>query len=251
MPEPVLLKLGGSVLTRKGGDGEIRYDTLEDVGKEIGSRRDIPLLIVHGAGSCGHPEAHRYGLMQGLNAGNREGIMVTHRAVSRLNTALVDALQEHGTGAVGISPLASCYAESGRIRSMEWRNLREMVNRSLVPVLHGDVVMDGERGVTIVSGDQLVVYLAEVLGFSRVGLATDVPGVLDNDRVIAEITPETVGRLRFGSSSHTDVTGGMEGKVQELVRLAREGICSEIFHVSRLGAFLDGQPHGGTVVRAG
>jgi isopentenyl phosphate kinase len=53
------------------------------------------------------------------------------------------------------------------------------------------------------------------------------------------------------SSSHTDVTGGMEGKVHELVRLAREGVRSDIFHVSRLGAFLDGEPHGGTVVRAG
>ena len=93
MPEPVLLKLGGSVLTRKGVGGEISRDTLETVSRVIGSRPDIPLLIVHGAGSCGHPEAHRYGLMQGLNAGNREGVMVTHRAVSRLNTALVDALR--------------------------------------------------------------------------------------------------------------------------------------------------------------
>jgi isopentenyl phosphate kinase len=251
MPEPVLLKLGGSVLTRKGGSGEIRYDTLEAVGREIGARPGIPLLIVHGAGSCGHPEAHRYGLTEGLHAGNREGILVTHRAVSRLNTALVDVLREYGTGAVGISPLASCYAESGRIRSMEWRNLREMVNRSLVPVLHGDVVMDGDRGVTIISGDQLLVYLAGVLGATRVGLATDVPGVLDNDRVVPEITPESAGRIRFGSFSPTDVTGGMEGKVQELLRLARENVRSEIFHVSRLGAFLDGKPHGGTVVSAG
>ncbi len=251
MPEPVLLKIGGSVLTRKGVGGEISRDTLEAVSRVIGSRPDIPLLIVHGAGSCGHPEAHRYGLMQGLNAGNREGVMVTHRAVSRLNTALVDALREQGIMAVGIPPLASCYAESGRIRSMEWRNLHEMMNRSLVPVLHGDVVMDGERGVTIVSGDQLVGYLARVLRILRVGLATDVAGVLDNGRVVPEITPESADRLCFTSSTHTDVTGGMEGKVQELVRLAREGVCSEIFHVSRLGAFLDGEPHGGTVVRAG
>jgi isopentenyl phosphate kinase len=251
MSEPVLLKLGGSVLTRKDADGEIRYDTLESVGKEIGSRGDIPLMIVHGAGSCGHPEAHRYGLVQGLSRENREGIFVTHRAVTRLNTEIVSSLRKYGTEAIGISPLAGCYAESGRIVSMEWHNLREMVDHSLVPVLHGDVVMDGTRGVTIVSGDQLVVYLARALGISRVGLATDVPGVLDGERVIGEITPASVGTLHLGSSLHTDVTGGMEGKVQELVVLAREGICSEIFHVTKLGAFLDGRPHGGTVVRGG
>jgi isopentenyl phosphate kinase len=251
MPEPVLLKLGGSVLTRKEGKGEIRYDTLDTVGKEIGSRRDIPLLIVHGAGSCGHPEAQRYGLMQGLTSNNREGIAVTHRAVSQLNTEVVTALRRYGTEAIGVSPLAACYAESGRISSMEWHNLREMVSRSLVPVLHGDVVMDGARGVTIVSGDQLVVHLARVLGFKKIGLATDVRGVLDGDEVIPEITPESVGTLRFNPSLHTDVTRGMEGKVRELVLLAREGVSSEIFHITKLGAFLDGRPHGGTVVRGG
>jgi isopentenyl phosphate kinase len=251
MPEPVLLKLGGSVLTRKEGAGEIRYETLDSVGKEIGSRRNIPLLIVHGAGSCGHPEAYRYGLVQGLSRENREGIFMTHEVVSRLNTEVVSSLRKYGTEAIGISPLAGCYAKSGRIVSMEWHNLQEMVSRCLVPVLHGDVVMDATRGVTIVSGDQLVVHLARVLGISRIGLATDVPGVLDGDRVIPEITPASAGALCLGSSVHTDVTGGMEGKVQELVGLAREGVSSEIFHVTRLGAFLDGRPHGGTVVRGG
>jgi isopentenyl phosphate kinase len=251
MSDTVLLKLGGSVLTRKGVEGEIRHDILDAVGREIGSRKDIPLLIVHGAGSCGHPEAHRYGLMEGLTGANREGIAVTHRAVSQLNTEIVTTLRNYGTEAIGIHPLHACYAESGRIRSMQWHNLQEMLNRSLVPVLHGDVVMDGSRGVTIVSGDQLVVCLARLLRFDRIGLATDVPGVFDGDTVIPEITPESFPGLRLASSRHTDVTGGMEGKVQELLALAREGMCAEIFHVRKLGAFLDGQPHGGTVVRGG
>ena len=134
---------------------------------------------------------------------------------------------------------------------MEWRNLREMMNRFLVPVLHGDVVMDGEQGVTIVSGDQLVVYLAGVLGISRIGLATDVPGVLDGGRVVPEITPASADGSALTPRPLPMSPGGMEGKVQELVRLAREGVRSEIFHVNRLGAFLDGEPHGGTVVRAG
>jgi isopentenyl phosphate kinase len=47
------------------------------------------------------------------------------------------------------------------------------------------------------------------------------------------------------------VTGGMEGKVRELLMLARNGTSSVIFHVDRIGDFLDGRPHGGTVVRGG
>jgi isopentenyl phosphate kinase len=111
--------------------------------------------------------------------------------------------------------------------------------------------MDGVKGVSIISGDQLVVYLARALRFGRIGLATDVPGVLDGDRVIPVITVCSAGTLPFRASRHTDVTGGMEGKVRELIDLAREGTSSAIFHVDRLGDFLDGKPTGGTVVRGG
>ncbi len=251
MPEPVLLKLGGSVLTKKGGPGIVRQENLALISREIAGHRRVPLLIVHGAGSCGHPEAHRFRLMEGLTVETLEGVFITHRAVSRLNSIVVTALREQGIEAIGIHPLDSCYAENGRIVSMECRHIREMLCRGIVPVLHGDVVMDGMKGATIVSGDQLVSYLGHALRFGRIGLATDVPGVLAGDAVIPVLTPQTIGQVRIGSSLHTDVTGGMEGKIRELLELAREGTCSEIFHVEQTGAFLDGRPHGGTVVRGG
>jgi isopentenyl phosphate kinase len=116
-------------------------------------------------------------------------------------------------------------------------------------VIHGDVVMDLSRGACIVSGDQLVRYLAVALKINRVGLATDVPGVLDGGVVVPEITNKTVPNLQIGSSHHTDVTGGMRGKIDELLGLADAGIRSDIFHVSRIPDFLCGAGHGGTIVR--
>ena len=85
----------------------------------------------------------------------------------------------------------------------------------------------------------------------RIGLATDVPGVFGDGRVIPEITPAMEETLKIGDSGHADVTGGMKGKVDELLALAAKGIPSDIFHVSRIGDFLDGRPHGGTRVRRG
>ena len=119
----------------------------------------------------------------------------------------------------------------------------------MVPVIHGDVVMDLSKGACIVSGDQLVRYLAVGLAISRVGLATDVPGVLDGERVVPEITRDTMPTLRIGNSMHTDVTGGMRGKINELLELADAGIGADIFHVSRVADFLAGASHGGTMVR--
>jgi isopentenyl phosphate kinase len=251
MPETVLLKLGGSVVTRKDSEGEIRDEVLDRISREISGRSALPLLIVHGAGSCGHPEARKFGLSAGLSQGNLAGVEMTHKAVSRLNTRLVESLRRVGCEAIGIHPFHAAYAENGRLIAMETRHIRQMIDRAMVPVLHGDVVMDGACGVSIISGDQLVVFLAQALGIRRVGLATDVEGVFDGERVIPEITPRLAGTIAIGASRHTDVTGGMEGKVRELLMLARNGTSSVIFHVDRIGDFLDGRPHGGTVVRGG
>ncbi|HVP94211.1 MAG TPA: isopentenyl phosphate kinase [Methanoregulaceae archaeon] len=249
MSERVLLKIGGSVITDKSVQGLIRYDEIERISHVIASRHDLSLLLVHGAGSCGHPEASRYRLSGGVSEANRAGIFETHQAVARLNSGFVRALREDGAEAVGIHLLSAGFADNGRLLSGEFPQIDRMISLGIIPVLHGDVVMDRTRGACIISGDQLVNILAENLGMTRIGVATDVPGVLCDGEVIPEITPETQKTLKIGASVHTDVTGGMSGKVSELLLLAERGISSDIFHASRIGDFLDGRPHGGTRVK--
>ena len=186
---------------------------------------------------------------QGSVRRKTEGIFVTHRAVSSLNDEVVAALREEGVAAIGVHPLHTGIADNGRLVGFECRHLETMLMLGMVPVIHGDVVMDLSRGACIVSGDQLVRYLAVALGISRVGLATDVPGVLDGGVVVPKITRKTVPALQIGNSNHTDVTGGMRGKINELLELADAGIGSDIFHVSRIADFLAGSGHGGTIVR--
>jgi isopentenyl phosphate kinase len=249
MSERVLLKLGGSVITDKGSGGVIREDVISDLSDSIAARKGTSFVIVHGAGSCGHPEADRYRIAAGVGNDNREGIWITHRAVSRLNDRVVQSLRDHGVEAVGIQSLSSCIADNGRLVSCENRPLEKMLGLGMVPVLHGDVVMDMSRGACIVSGDQLVRVLSLSLHIDRIGLATDVNGVFGDGSVIPEITPGMADTLTFTDPKHTDVTGGMKGKVQELLLLAGAGVPSDIFHVSRTGDFLDHRPHGGTKVR--
>lgn len=248
MSEPVLLKLGGSVVTEKRRGGTIDRPAIGEIAAALGEA-DFAGAVVHGAGSCGHPEAHRYGLAQGADRSTRTGIPVTHEAVASLNRAVVAELRAAGLDAVGIHPLAACTAEDGRIASFEVEPLRLLLGLGCVPVLHGDVVMDRHRGACIVSGDQLVGYLAPELGISRVGLVTDVPGVFGlSGAVIPRISRAGAGGLALGASRATDVTGGMGGKVAELLRLADEGIASQIFGRDRLADFLAGRPHGGTEI---
>lgn len=248
MTETVILKLGGSVITDKSGECAIDHASLHEIAGQLAAQRDSGLVLVHGAGSCGHPEARRYRINDGLASENVPGVYHTHTAVSRLNAAVVDALRDAGVEAIGIHPLDLALAEGGRLASFEIRHIAEMIGHGIVPVLHGDVVMDCLKGACIVSGDQLVTHLAAGLGSKRVGLATDVPGVLQNGSVVPRIDRDIAKSLEIGGSTNTDVTGGMRGKITELLALADAGIDSHIFHVSKIGRFLDGTEHGGTVV---
>ncbi len=249
MSDRVILKLGGSVITDKSADCAINRVQLASIAVSIARARTAGIVVIHGAGSCGHPEAKRYKLDTGAITGQTEGIYVTHRAVSRLNEEVVASLREQGVAAIGVHPLHTAIADNGRLVNFECRHLKTMLELGMVPVIHGDVVMDLSKGACIVSGDQLVRYLAVGLAISRVGLATDVPGVLDGERVVPEINRDTMPTLRIGNSIHTDVTGGMRGKINELLELSNAGIGSDIFHVSRVADFLSGASHGGTTIK--
>jgi isopentenyl phosphate kinase len=249
MSETVILKLGGSAVTRKYEPGVIDLTRIRETAEVLSAAGPLPLVIVHGAGSCGHPEAEHYRIQEGVTRENAGGIAATHAAVRRLNESFVAVLREYGVDAVCMHPFCSSLAENGRLVYAGEAQIREMLKLGVVPVLHGDVVMDTARGACIVSGDQIVPAMAAALNAARVGVATDVPGVLSDGTVVPVITRENAGSIDLGTSSHTDVTGGMQGKVNELLLLADKGIPSHIFHISRVADFLAGKPHGGTTVR--
>ena len=64
--EPVILKLGGSVITDKAADqGIVREADLLRIAKEVSEYRG-KMIVVHGAGSFGHTYAKKYGLDMGF-----------------------------------------------------------------------------------------------------------------------------------------------------------------------------------------
>mgnify|MGYP001767252213 CR=1 FL=1 len=252
MPDRTILKIGGSVITHKaGGDtGTVREDVLREVAKALREYSDIPLILIHGAGSCGHPQAKRYRIQEGVSKNNRVGIYETHLAVSSLNELVVRTLRNEGLEAISVHPFQGMVASGGELSGYCLDHINLMLDLGMVPVLHGDVVMDTMKGACIVSGDQLVRVLAEKLSIDRIGLATDVAGVLDVDgTVVRELRRNMAHTIRIGGSGHVDVTGGMQGKITELLRLADRGIESEIFHISKLREFLSGTNHGGTRIK--
>ncbi len=233
MTEIKILKIGGSVLTDKTVLESAKMEAIERIAAEIAGH-DSGLILVHGAGSFGHIHAKNYSLVERFS---REGVLETHRSVVRLNDLVVEALRRAGSSPVPVHPLSCTILRDGRIEAMQIDQFGEMVDWGLVPVLHGDVAVDRSRGAGIVSGDQLVTHLARSLEPEIVALGTAVDGVIFNGKVLAEVKREDLPEIgtELGPSAGVDVTGGMRGKLEELLDLADEGISSLIFNAEKAG----------------
>jgi isopentenyl phosphate kinase len=139
--------------------------------------------------------------------------------------------------ALPIHPLDSVALDAGRIAHFDMTTLDLMLENNIIPVLHGDVVMDSANGFNILSGDQIVGYLAQRMRPEKIGIGTDVDGIVYKGEKIGHLNASEFEKYRkeIVGSSVVDVTGGMLSKVSELVEIAKAGIQSEIFNATRDG----------------
>lgn len=238
----VILKIGGSVITEKDSDipERAKMDVIDRISQEIAafkseSEVQDSLILIHGAGSFGHPQAMKYRLNEEFNA---EGAYLTHVSVKKLNSIVLESLNRAGVRALPLNPLSSCLLDNGKLVNLEFPQIKIMLEKGIVPVLHGDVVMDRAKGAGVLSGDRLVPYLASLVNAEKIGAGSDVDGVIDEKgAVIKKITPLSFVDVKqsIRGSNSIDVTGGMSGKVSELIELSKKGISSRIFNASRKG----------------
>jgi isopentenyl phosphate kinase len=259
----LVLKIGGSVLTDKNRPSTPKPEQIRRIAAEIKAGLSSKLVLIHGAGSFGHHQAREFGLKSGLNDRSIRGIMPTHNAVRELNDMIVEALYENGVYAAPVHPLSACVLKDGRVEHMCLDVIDRMLAAGIVPVLHGDVVTDSVKGIDVLSGDQLVACLAKALGAEKVGIGTNVDGVYAGIRtnggdakdfkIISAITPSNLNLIKasLSGSGGVDVTGGMYGKIMELMELTGSGVVSCVFNAEKPGnvmRFLRGENVEGTLI---
>lgn len=241
----MIVKLGGSLVTEKDERETVDVDALATASERLGEADISDLVLVHGGGSFGHKHAAEYGVSSTEGTTEPIAIRSIHDAMGRLQSVVLDHLNEQGVPAVPVRPFSMGFRPEPGSVSMATSHLAAMIEEGFVPVLHGDVFTTRSDGVTIVSGDELVVKLAAELDADRVGLCGSVRGVLDDDgSVIPEIhSIETVAAV-LGESESTDVTGGMAAKVALLLDA---GVPAQVFDLDGLREFLDGGTPGTTI----
>jgi isopentenyl phosphate kinase len=144
-------------------------------------------------------------------------------AAARLNQIVTDVFVAEGVPIVSLPPSASARCDDGRLSYLDTFVLRAVLEHGLVPLVQGDVALDTVRGATIVSTEDVFIYLVREFQPTHILLAGEVAGVYEHpdmpDAIIPLITPNNVEQYTSAlSGSHgTDVTGGMIGKVKQML----------------------------------
>ncbi|OGG71844.1 hypothetical protein A3E65_02815 [Candidatus Kaiserbacteria bacterium RIFCSPHIGHO2_12_FULL_56_13] len=97
MKGPMIIKLGGSIITeKKSGKPVARVREIKRLAREIAkAHRGRPLILLYGGGSFGHPLARQYRLSgRALSRGAFFGLGKTSAAMRVLGEVLAGALMD-------------------------------------------------------------------------------------------------------------------------------------------------------------
>ncbi len=241
----VMLKLGGSVITNKKTPKTPNLGTIQRLAKEVSDADIGSLIIVHGGGSFGHPLAKQHKIKVGYKEPSQiPGFSETHQAMLELNKLVVDALIRRNIAAFSVSPSSFIVTKAGRIQTLCDSALTRLLATGFVPVLFGDVVLDSSIGFTILSGDQLIAFLATKFMAEKIVLGVDVDGLYTADPK-TDISAQLIRHIRLQElkgllhnleeAKVTDVTGGMLGKMLELIPAIGAGVRAVIVNASKNG----------------
>ncbi len=248
-----VIKLGGSIITRKDEAFTPSLSTINRVAKELARiYTDAKLAIVLGGGSYGHYAAAQ---QREHDSSAVHALYAVAAAMNELALLVADILALNGIPSLIYPPHAMCSPRGLRPNCI-WQQALHALNRDAVPLTYGDIYpCESRKGWCIVSGDELAMEMGCRIGATKVIYVSDVDGLLTSS---GELVPEL--RLRelelatkhAGGSSHVDVTGGIRRKLDAI----RENWCNSIREVWIVNGLEEGRIIGaiegvgpGTVIR--
>ncbi len=242
----VFVKLGGSLITDKRKPFFLRKQVLFKVIEEIRelSGSDKYLVFGNGNGSFGHIVADKYQTHKGMvDDKSIKGIVEVAELTTRLNNIVVREFVEAGLPAVSLSPRSNMVARNHKLGMIFPEAVEQALRFGMIPVLHGDQVLDSVVGSTIFSTERVLGYLA--LEFNKKGYTVEkiihcgeTDGVYDKSgKTIRLINRKNFSGYKniLGKSHGIDVTGGMMHKVEEALDLADKGIPALIINGRKRG----------------
>jgi isopentenyl phosphate kinase len=221
----LIIKAGGSALTDKSVPFSFRKAAVQALAEQL---RQIPepMILAHGVGSFGHPPAKQYKIGLGDDATDerRQGLTITQYWVDELAQRIIKILIDAHLPALLSAADMVFVTEDRRIVEFHAEPIQRYLAMNLIPVLHGDGPVDRLQGFSVLSADQIVVYLAKFFAARKVIFAMDVPGILRQGRTITRLSFSDLPRVQKEIIAGNDASGGLIKKLQEISALAGSGI---------------------------
>lgn len=230
MKHLAIVKLGGSVITNKGkSPPSVNKNRVRRIGQEL-AEFEGSLIVILGGGAHGHQPANKYGFGNPATTKERRlaGLPKIRHNMSLLSLEVIESLRNLGLPAVSFPPFAFAKLSNNQIQHFPSSLIKKALESDFLVVTHGDVCFDEHLGASILSGDTIIVHLANELNPWGVYIGTDVDGVFtDNPHINpdAKVIPviqskeKSTTLSKTGPSSSVDVTGGMDKKVKELFNI--------------------------------
>ncbi len=228
--ETIAVKIGGSVLTdKKSISMELRRDVLRGIASDVKYLLDkgYRVILTHGVGTVGHVIVGKHELHKGVDT--PEKLLALTEAQNRVNelvrVPLLRIFEEAGVPVVMFYPSSIVYQENGRLTELYDAAMRRFFETGFVPVMSGDMAADknDQLRMTVCSADQLTLELAERFNASKAVFLVDVDGVYrgaHSNEIISKLTLKDLEEAlsMVGGSAPIDVSGGMKGKLAEVLR---------------------------------
>ena len=216
-----MIKLGGSVLTDKEKKYTFNTRLAKRLLKEIKNSSIEDFIIIHGGGSFGHPGADKYGLNEKNPEVKPEGISKVQLDMRRMNNRVLEIMQKIGLYGVSIPGGLITLFEDGNLVELDREMIQRYMSLGVVPVAFGDVTIDKNRGLTICSGDDIVLGLSDLA--EKAIFVTDVDGIYKKGELVESFTEEMYPLEKNDvpeKKEKIDVTGGMNKKVEKMLKIS-------------------------------
>ncbi|MFL6385691.1 MAG: isopentenyl phosphate kinase [Nitrososphaeraceae archaeon] len=217
----ILIKLGGSVITFKEKPLAANFEAIRSISYALASVK-IPIILIHGGGSFGHYWSVKYNMHSKPDQYDSHGISIVHESMIALNQIIVNYMIKVGMNPYMILP--SVFTSGRKPIAKKIKELKSIVESSVIPITFGDIIYIENKMYSILSGDALMSILSKILRPSKVIFTLNVDGIykdMGKREIIKEL--KNNNSVRF-SKVMQDVTGGMRRKVAEALKISDIGI---------------------------
>ena len=242
---------GRLAVIKYGGAAMVRDDLKDAFAEDLTLLKAAGLLpvVIHGGG----PEISRTLDLLGKETHFIDGIRVTDPGSMKIvemvltgsvNTDIVTRIHANGGRAIGLSgkdgALLSArklrvegrdYGQVGVVDEVRCEVLTTLLAEDYIPVI-SPVGVDAHGETFNINADEVSAQVAIALGATKLLYLTDVPGILHDDELVSEATPEQIAEFITDGV----VQGGMIPKVRSMLSALEGGVTS--------GHIIDGRvPH--------